>query len=135
MLDDRRKDFDFLIDRLQWIASIKGAECMLYLLVIPHSCQVSRVYLERTKQLGAVFENESLVQQDDYPFVQQLRDRAKDAVVIDPMGVFKEAEKSGVSLYLTNDIHLTPKGNEVLSQYVTAVLMSHNEHPECRSSH
>ena len=134
LLDDRIKDFDFLVNKLQWLSSIKGPACTLYLLVIPHSCQVSQSYLDRTKRLGAKFENETLVQQEDCPFVQQLRHRVKDAVVIDPLRVFKEAERSGVPLYWPNDIHLNPNGNEVLANYVSAVLMTDNQHPECRSN-
>lgn len=131
LLDDRVKDFDFLVKKLQWLASIKAPTCTLYLLVIPHSCQVNQTYLDRTKRLGAKFENQTLVEQNDYPFVQQLRQRVKDAVVIDPLRVFKDAEKSGIPLYWPNDIHLNPNGNEVLANYVSAVLMTEGQRAEC----
>jgi hypothetical protein len=131
LLEDRISDFNFLVNKLQWLSSIMGPDCTLYLLVIPHSCQVSQAYLERTKRLGAKFENEILIQQTDYPFVQQLRQRVKEAVIIDPLKEFQKVEKSGVPLYLANDIHLNPNGNEVLANYVSAVLMTDYQRAEC----
>lgn len=132
LLDDRVSDFDFLVNKLQGLASIKDPDCILYLLLIPHSCQVSQVYLDRTKKLGAEFKDESLIQQDDYPFIQKLRERVKGATIIDPLRTFKKVERSGVPLYLPNDIHLNPNGNEVLANYVSAVLMTDDQRAECR---
>ena len=134
LLDDRIQDFDFLVKKLQWIASIKAPACTLYLLVIPHSCQVSQAYLDRTKRLGAKFENQAGVEQNEYPFVQQLRQRVKDAIVINPLRVFKDAERSGIPLYWPNDIHLNPNGNEVLANYIAAILMTDPQRTECASN-
>ena len=131
VLGDRTSDFDFLVSKLQWLNSIKEPSCTLYLLVIPHACQVSQAYLDRTKKLGAVFENESVIRQDEYPFVQKLRQRVKGAMILDPLRAFKEMERSGTFLYMPNDIHLNSNGNEVLASYVSAVLKTDHQRAEC----
>jgi hypothetical protein len=122
LLGERADDFEFLVQKLQWMISIKDPCCSLFLVVIPHACQVSPSYLDRTKKLGALFSDESLVCQERYPFVQGLQERLKDCVVINPLRLFQEREKSGLELYWPNDIHLNPNGNRVLADYVAKSL-------------
>ncbi|MFN8008447.1 MAG: hypothetical protein U0V70_15780 [Terriglobia bacterium] len=133
LLDDRVGDFNFLVKKLEWLSTIKGPHCTLYLLVIPHACQVSQAYFARTRILGAEFEYPNLIEQVEYPFVQHLRQRMKEARVINPLHIFREAEKSGTALFWPNDIHLNPNGNEVLAKYVESELVIDPSLQRCNS--
>jgi len=122
LLEERAKDFEFLVHKLHWMESIKDPRCPFLLLVIPHACQVSTRYLERTRKLGALFNDEILVCQEQYPFVQHLQKELKNCIVINPLRLFREKEESGLELYWPNDIHLNPNGNTVLADYVASTV-------------
>jgi hypothetical protein len=122
LIGERARDFDYLVRKLQWLASIKDPQCPFYLLVIPHACQVNKAYLERTRRLGGIFRNETLVERDNYPFVHRLQEELTGCIVINPLPVFKDSEKVGIPLFWTNDVHLNPNGNEVLASYLSPIL-------------
>jgi hypothetical protein len=122
LIGERTRDFDYLVKKIQWLVSIKDPHCPFYVLVIPHACQVSKAYRERTKRLGGVFRNETLVEQDNYPFVHLLQDELTGCVILNPLPVFKDKEEAGIPLYWTNDVHLNPNGNEVLASYLSRIL-------------
>lgn len=124
VMEERRQDFSYLMIKLHAVLSTKDESCPCYLLVIPHASQISPRYLERTKRLGGLFRYEAEIFKTDYPFVNLLQAEFKNCVLLNPLGLFQQKEESGVRIYRTNDIHLSPQGNTILAEYVGEALAS-----------
>ena len=93
-----------------------GAE--LVLVVVPHCSQVSPLYAERFRMLGARFPDPTLLQTDEYPFVRHLRRTAAEhpgVRVLNILPTLRSTETAGESLFLPNDPHLNPAGRQVVA--------------------
>jgi hypothetical protein len=93
----------------------------LYFLPIPHHAQVSNTYEERMKAMNA--DLKSPIQEVNYNLLQQIKKDFPDFKVINPLGDFQLAEKSGKQLYFENDPHLTLEGQKVLAALITERLI------------
>lgn len=97
-----------------------GADLML--MVVPHCSQVSPVYAQRFKMLGARYPDPTLLQTDEYPFIQRLRESAAgnpDVRVLNVLPTLRSRESAGELLFFPNDPHLNPAGRRVLAGIIT----------------
>ncbi|MEW5974766.1 MAG: hypothetical protein AB1898_03055 [Acidobacteriota bacterium] len=122
LLADRKADFELMVNGLRLLLSQKDTDCRCVLLVIPHASQINRYYLERAKALGAVFEDEQAMLNNEGAFTTELRRRLPSCRIVDPLEPFRRAESTGIRLYWTNDIHLNPNGNELLADILSEVI-------------
>lgn len=93
----------------------------LMLVVIPHCAQVSPVYAERFKMLGARFPDPTLLNTEEYPFVVRLRQIAAGHPGVEVLNVLprlRKVEAAGEDVYFPNDPHLNPAGRQLLARIV-----------------
>lgn len=122
----RLKDFQNyapLVKKL--VARCRPPECQPLVFVVPHKSQVSREYLAREKELGAVFSDERIAATEDYPFVHELRSALEPAnvPVLNPLKFFRESEQER-HLYFVNDDHLNAFGQGKLAEWLAGELTS-----------
>ncbi|HMB71432.1 MAG TPA: hypothetical protein VKU85_19140 [bacterium] len=122
----REEDFRFLLKELGRMLRRLPDDCPAILVVIPHCAQVTPGYLERMKSIGAKFDDEQAVLAETSPFVAELRAYVEreelNASVLDVLPMLRDAEDSGVSVYLPNDPHLDEVGQRLLAETVLDAL-------------
>ncbi len=120
--EKRKQDFATFINKLKDFASYsKSEECKLYILVIPHACQINEHYLENMRRLGFVFSDNKQILNNDYPFISQIQQEFKqnpNVQILNPIQVLKNNEKENKRMYYQNDCHLNPNGQKVLAEYI-----------------
>ncbi len=94
-----------------------------YLLITPHCCQTSPIYLEHMKLLGAEFSEDRSVLADNYPFIDLMKVFIKKhglstVSVLNPVGLFRDEEASGRHVYFQNDPHLNCYGQALLGEWL-----------------
>jgi hypothetical protein len=122
---NRAQDFAVLQDKILDLLSCHKAMGgrRAYLLVIPHCCQTSPVYLDHMKRLGAEFSDDRSIFANDYPFVALLSEFVKERglsniTILNPIGLFRDEEASGRHVYFQNDPHLNSYGQELPGEWV-----------------
>ena len=120
MLSGKRNgDFSRLLENLDKVlAHCRAPECAPYVIVIPHASQVSPLYLERARLLGADFTRPGEMLQDEYPFIRELRRHlSKDprVEVLNPIAMLRQGEEQGTTLYNANDQHLNKAGQRLIT--------------------
>lgn len=115
----RQSDFERVVTALEGLRQELPLETKLFILVIPHCQQVSKVYNERMIALGSKskFNLENV-------FVQTLEERLPSATIIDVLPEFKKSEAVGNALYYATDPHLSAIGQTELAQIVEKQLKS-----------
>lgn len=119
---ERRAEYARLLDgleRLRGRCAPPGRE--LALLVIPHACQVSAVYLDRMRRLGARFGDEAAVLSDSYPFLDGIVERfgkRPGVTILDPLPLLRREDVPHAPMYYTHDGHLTPRGQQLVGDLV-----------------
>ncbi len=118
----RKRDFEIFIDKLKDFASYsRSREIKLYILVIPHACQINEHYLENMRSLGFIFGDNKQILNNDYPFILQIRQEFKhdsNVRVLTPIQILKDHENDGKLMYFQNDGHLNPQGQKVIAEYI-----------------
>ena len=108
------------LDKL--ISICESSKRNIYILVIPHSCQVGRGYFNNMQVLGAEFSvNSEKIQEDEYPFIEGIIDKFKNKdgiYILNPLQFFKNLENTGQKVYFSNDSHLNILGQRILGEYV-----------------
>lgn len=103
------------------IRSCASSGAGLMLMVVPHCSQVSRVYAQRFKMLGARYPDPTLLQTDEYPFVKRLRETAAGNAgvrVLNVLPTLRSTESAGERLFFPNDPHLNPAGRRVVAEII-----------------
>ncbi len=90
-------------------------DCPIYLLLMPHAIQVSRIYQNRFLQMGASIEHSEALLNPFYPFYQYLdKHLPQDQVdIINPLSRL-QANEQRFPVYYDNDPHLNPQGQLVV---------------------
>jgi hypothetical protein len=118
----RKRDFEIFIDKLKDFASYsRSREIKLYILVIPHACQINEHYLENMRSLGFVFGDNKQILNNEYPFIVQIQQEFKqnpNVQILNPIQVLKNNEKENKRMYYQNDCHLNPNGQKVIAEYI-----------------
>lgn len=118
----RKQDFETFIDKLKDFALYsRSRESKLYILVIPHACQINEHYLENMRSLGFVFGDNKQILNNDYPFIVQIQQEFKqnpNVQILNPIQVLKNNEKENKRMYYQNDSHLNPNGQKVVAEYI-----------------
>ncbi|WP_422007100.1 hypothetical protein [Roseivirga pacifica] len=116
----REEDFQEYASRLKHLLSYASEETDIYILIIPHRSQVSKVNLDRMKSIGASFSEEYL-SSDDYPLKEEFESYFSGdnrIQILDPLPYLKKAEEAGVETYYNNDSHLNQQGQYILGQFI-----------------
>ncbi len=93
----------------------------VYLVWIPHCSQVNTYYMNNLKELGAIFDEETITYQLDYPFFAQAKKDLKaytNVIQLNPLMSFQANDSSNNRLYFANDPHINNNGNVVLSDFL-----------------
>lgn len=97
----------------------------VYLLWIPHCLQVNKYYMDNMKSLGASFNNEEVIKQQNYPFIKQATkdlEGFKNVKHLNPLQYFQVKDTLNYHLYYHNDSHINKTGNNVLSDFLESQL-------------
>jgi hypothetical protein len=124
----RRQDFLRLVDNVRQILDLcKPTTCKPFVLVIPHKVQVSREYARQYETLGATFAEKDGLMNVDYPFVRELRRcfANKELILINPLAILQNVERSGTNLYFVNDEHMNSNGHQFLAQSLLDAIGHH----------
>ncbi len=121
---------DFKKRYFSWIGHMKTfldavpEDVTVYILWIPHAAQVSDYYFENMKTLGAMFQNKTAIQHQDYPFFSEAKkdlSTYKNVNHLNPLPFFQAKDSLHSRLYFVNDPHINLNGNISLSIFL------HNE--------
>ena len=118
---NRSKDYDIFLSKLETLISYsRPEECTVYILVIPHCCQVSNTYLANMKMLGATFTDEEKLGNDEYPFIAKMHETIKrpNFFLLNPIQLLRDKESRNIPMYYQNDDHLTQAGQETIADFV-----------------
>ena len=118
---------DYRENLVQLIRSCASHGAELMLVVVPHCSQVSPVYAERFKMLGARFPDPTLLHTDEYPFIRRLRKPPPDTPesgCSTSCRSLRSRESAGERLYFPNDPHLNPAGRQVVAGIIMNELES-----------
>jgi len=88
----------------------------LTIIVIPACVQVSDLYLERMRLLGAEFSGS--INNANYPLVTEMEKEFPDLLIINPLEEFQNDEKNGKQLFYNNDPHMTLYGQKLLGKII-----------------
>jgi len=122
----RERDYRRLGRELRALHALcRRTSCRLYLLVLPHACQVSPVYLERMKRLGARFSHPERIGQPRYPFLSGLEELfagEETVYVVNALPALQAAEERGQSVYFALNGHLTPEGQRLVGRLMARAI-------------
>ncbi|MGD1847148.1 MAG: hypothetical protein ACFB10_17295 [Salibacteraceae bacterium] len=107
-------------DLSTWMAPLPDSVPVL-VVVIPHAIQVQSRYQQNFEQLGAVWEGNTNTQLLEYPFIEATKrffEAKKQIRVVNPLNQFQQNDTFGHPLYLPNDPHLSPLGQELLAKII-----------------
>ena len=124
----KKEDFDILVARLNELLDELLVDCNKAIVVVPHMAQLSKVYLDRTVQLGAAFSEPDKALAVDYPFLRQLREQFPDVFIINPLMALRKAEEEGIEVYYTDNVHFNMNGNKVLAESIASYLKDQTIH-------
>lgn len=105
----------------QWLVEIPGRDTHVILLVLPHCAQVSTRCGAQMQRLGADIKAQDSLMQLNPPMLQAIKAAAASdprVTVLSPLQAMQQAERSGVHLYLNNDPHLSPSGQQWLGRWL-----------------
>ncbi|MGH7233025.1 MAG: SGNH/GDSL hydrolase family protein, partial [Nitrospiraceae bacterium] len=121
----RRDDYITLLAKLEEVvAYCEPQQCEVYLLVIPHVCQVDERYVFYMQQLGASFTEPDRLRATGYPFIQGMQDRFRKSPhvhVLNPLQALREANHQA-PVYFTNDEHLNLAGHKAIADFLATQL-------------
>lgn len=123
---ERARDYGRLVSELRQLRALcRAHRSPLLLVVIPHACQVSPVYLDRMHRLGARFGHPEQIAELDYPFLSGLRaalEGEPDVEFVDMLPDLQQAESRGETVYFQNDGHLNARGQQLVADRLAPVL-------------
>lgn len=112
----------------KWIAEIPGKDTRIVLLILPHCAQVSARCDGQMQRLGADIKVRGSLMQLRPPVVRAIESVAAEdprVTLLFPLQAMQQAEQSGVKLYLNNDPHLSPSGQQWLGKWLYQQLGSY----------
>jgi hypothetical protein len=118
-------DMNVLLHKLDAAINRLPADCLVYLLVIPHCSQIGEPYAGHFREMGAEVSHSEGQERMTYPFLMKLEDcfRADRRVrIMDALPALREAEDSGVPVYFPNDPHLNLQGQQTLARLILPYL-------------
>jgi hypothetical protein len=86
------------------------------IIVIPDGVQVSELYVERMRLLGAKFS--AGINTVNYPLVTEIQKEFPELLIINPLEEFQNDEKNGKQLFYNNDPHMTFYGHKLLGKII-----------------
>lgn len=110
---DQKSTFD---KQIKWLKAMKTdlpEGCKMHILVIPHCTQISKTYIDRYSEMGAVI-NKDCLNKDLWSKLL----RKQGFSVFSPLEYFQKLEKKGEQMYFNNDPHLTDLGQEELASFI-----------------
>jgi len=121
--DKYKKEYNEELERLNKLVSICASnKSKLYILVIPHPCQISSNYFKDMQALGARFKGDfKELKENEYPFIKEIRKRFENksnVYILNPMQFMKNLENAGHQLFFVNDPHFNVFGQKMLGEYV-----------------
>ncbi len=117
----REEDLNKLMTSLSSVISELKSDCQIYLLVIPHKSQLNTSYLEQMSSLGFRFENNFLIGNENYPFVEAVKKHFQSnpkVSVINPFVPLMQNDSVSKGVYYLNDEHLSPPGQTIVKDQV-----------------
>lgn len=116
--DQDLKDYMLQMERL--FSYVKEA-AKIYVVIIPHSAQVTERYKHQAEQLGALFSDEFKSGSEHYPLAERMSDYFKRDLrikVLNPINHLSSEEEKGKHLFYVNDSHLNQQGQEEIGKYL-----------------
>jgi len=117
---NRKKDFNIWLKGLDKLITYASA-CDIYILIIPHPCQVHKKYLNLMNNIGAQFHNPSQIQADEYPFIKNIQNHFKDRAdvyILNPLMTLRENENKSLPVYHSNNAHLNITGQKIIAKFL-----------------
>ncbi|MEM6269669.1 MAG: hypothetical protein AAF998_09535 [Bacteroidota bacterium] len=115
----RAADFEEYLGFLdELVRRAEDEAAAIYLLVIPHCAQVHARYTASMRQLGAEITDEKALRAASYPFLRRIEDHfagQPQVQIVNALPVLRDLEACGTAAYFTNDIHLSPAGQQAVA--------------------
>jgi hypothetical protein len=121
LTNGRGEDMNKLLTSLSNVIADLKPDCQIYLLVIPHKSQLNTSYLEQMSSLGFRFDDNFLIGNENYPFVEAVRNHFQSnpkLKIVNPLAPLMRKDSASRSVYYLNDEHLSPAGQGVVKGQV-----------------
>ncbi|WP_299887552.1 hypothetical protein [uncultured Lacinutrix sp.] len=118
---DFKKRYLSWLEHMQDFLDVIPKDVQVYLLWIPHAVQVNDYYYENMKTLGAIFGDQKIIQQNNYPFFYKAEkdlSSYKNVRHLNPLTFFQSKDTTNSRLYFANDPHINYDGNYALHAFL-----------------
>lgn len=100
-------------ESIEYLRNVLPKKTPIYIVIIPHFSQVTKVYSENYEQLSG----HKTSRKTEYPFYRKING-IKGVQALNPMKAFRDAEDNGMQVYFSNDPHLNVEGQRVLFEFL-----------------